>query len=165
MKKHFIVFTTAIFLTVPGIWAGKQKIIVRLREPLKAETVKIRLPEVKNVRGETRDLETRLDLGTKPKQDGPKIVEAALKLNMVVRSMGKGAVQVTLSLPNPGYVELVVLDFYGKHLSTLLSAQMSRGVYPLRAFTLKDGDHNGIKFMTLRINGKVAMKRMMTKVR
>lgn len=165
MRKQFLVLASALAISAPAVWAGKQKIIVRLREPLKAETVKIRLPEAKSLRGETRDLETHLELGNKPKQEAPKFVAPALKLDMMVRSVGKGAVQVTLTLPQPGYMELVVLDFYGKHVATLLAAQMSPGVHPLKAFALKDGDGNGIKFMTLRINGKVALKRMMTKVR
>lgn len=165
MKSPLALIAAALAVTISTAWAGKQKIIVRLREPLKAETVKIRLPEAKNLRGETRDLETQLELGAKPKQEAAAFIEPAIKLEMQVRSVGAGAVQVTLSLPNPGYVELVVLDFYGKHLSTLLAAQMSSGVYPLKAFALKDGDGNGIKFLTLRINGKVAMKRMLTKVR
>ena len=106
-----------------------------------------------------------MDLGGKPKKEAPKVVSQSLKLDMLVRSVGKAAVQVTLSLPQAGYVELLILDFYGKQLATLLAAPMSPGVHPLKAFDLKDGDGNGIKFMTLRINGKVAMKRMMTKVR
>jgi hypothetical protein len=164
MKRH-IILSALTLACVTGSWAAKQKIIVRLREPLKAETVKIRLPEVKNAKGETRDLETRLELGAKPRQETPRNVEAALKLDMAVRNLGKSAVQVTLTLPNPGFVEVVILDFYGKNLATLLAAHMPSGVFPLKPFALKDGDHNGIKFMTLRINGTVVMKRMMTKVR
>lgn len=164
MKRHATIYVL-LLISAMASWAGKQKIIVRLREPLKAESVKIRLPEVKNARGETRDLETRLELGEKPKQEAPKGLDAVVKLNMLVRSVGKNAVQVTLSLPHPGYVELVILDFYGKNLATLLAGPMSAGVYPMKPFVFKDGDHNGIKFMTLRINGKVAMKRVMTKVR
>jgi hypothetical protein len=164
MKRH-IILSALTLACITGSWAGKQKIIVRLREPLKAETVKIRLPEVKNAKGETRDLETRLELGVKPKQEAPNAAAAALKLNMAVRSLGRNAVQVTLTLPNPGFVEVVILDFYGKNLATLLSGHMPSGVYPLKPFVLKEGDLNGIKFMTLRINGRMVMKRMMSKVR
>jgi hypothetical protein len=162
--RHIILSVLTLVLFT-GTQAGKQKIIVRLREPLKAETVKIRLPEVKNAKGETRDLETRLELGVKPKQEAPRNLDAPLKLNMAVRNLGKSAVQVTLTLPNPGFVEVMILDFYGKNLATLLAGNMPSGVFPLKPFVLKDGDHNGIKFMTLRINGKMVMKRMMTKVR
>jgi hypothetical protein len=164
MKRHIILSALAL-ACISGAWAGKQKIIVRLREPLKAETVKIRLPEVKNAKGETRDLETRLELGNKPKQDAPRAPETALKLDLAVRNLGKSTVQVTLSLPNPGYVEVMILDFYGKNLATLLSGNLPAGVFPLKPYVLKEGDHNGIKFMTLRINGKMVMKRMLTKVR
>ena len=164
MKRHLIL--PALFLLfASGTWGAKQKIIVRLREPLKAETVKIRLPEVKNARGETRDLETTLDLGGKPKQDAPKVAEVALKLNMQVRPAGKGAVQVTLTLPNPGFVELLVLDFYGKNVATLLAGPVPAGVHILKPFVMKDGDQTGIKFLTLRVNGKVVMKKVLTRVR
>jgi hypothetical protein len=146
-------------------WAGKQKIIVRLREPLRAETVKIRIPELTNNRGETRDLETKVELGTQTKTEAPTIQPVALKLGMALRSVGSDAVQVTLTLPDAGFIELVMMDFYGKSLATLYSGNMPPGVYPMHPFSLKDGDNNGIKFMTLRINGKMVLKKVMTKVR
>jgi hypothetical protein len=146
-------------------WAGKQKIIVRLREPLRAETVKIRIPELTNGRGETRDLETKVELGTEVKTQAPILQTAALKLNLDLRNVGTNAVQVTLTLPEPGYVEIVMMDFYGKTLATLMSDDLAPGIYPIRPYVLKDGDNNGIKFMTLRINGKMVLKKVMTKVR
>ncbi|MEO7426559.1 MAG: hypothetical protein ABI036_15325 [Fibrobacteria bacterium] len=146
-------------------WAGKQKIIIRLREPLRAETVRVQVPELTNDKGETRDLETKLELGAQAKVEAPKAQDAALKLNLVVRNIGKSGVQVTVTLPAPGYVEVEMMDFYGKNLATLFSGDLPMGVFPIRPFPLKDGDNNGIKFMTLRINGKVAMKKVMTKVR
>jgi hypothetical protein len=145
--------------------AGKQKIILRLREPLKAESVKILVPELTNNRGETRDLETKLDLGGAAKVEAPKVQQTTLKLDMTVRSVGKTGVQVTMTLPNPGYVEVVMMDFYGKNLATLFAGNLPPGVYPMRPYEIGDGDNNGIKFMTLRINGKVALKRVITKVR
>jgi hypothetical protein len=146
-------------------WAGKQKIIVRLREPLRAESVRVQVPELTNGRGETRDLETRLELGAQVKTNASKTQDAVLKLNMQVRNIGKNGVQVTLTLPTPGYVEVVMMDFYGKNLATVFEGNMPSGVFPLPSFAIKEGDNNGIKFMTLRINGKVAMKKVMTKVR
>lgn len=162
----FTVTAILVLLTFVGYsGAGKQKIIVRLREPLKAETVKIVVPELNNGRGEIRDLETKVELGGQAKTESPKTREATLKLDMVVRSIGKNAVQVTMTLPNPGYVEVVMMDFYGKNLATLFAGNLPQGNYPMRPFIMKDGDNNGIKFMTLRINGKVALKRVITKVR
>jgi hypothetical protein len=163
--KTWVLPIAILLASAWGVPEAKQKIIVRLREPLKAETVKIRLPEVKNERGETRDLETRLELGDKPKPDASKAAVTALKLNLAVKSVGKNAVQVTLTLPQAGFVELMVMDFYGKNLATLLAGPMPPGVYPMAPYVFKDGDHNGIKFMTLRIGGKMAMKRVITKVR
>ncbi|MDB5104195.1 MAG: hypothetical protein JWP91_1884 [Fibrobacteres bacterium] len=158
-----VIWALMAFATVS--WGGKQKIILRLREPLRAETIKIQVPELTNGRGETRDLEAKIELGVQPKAEAPKTQEASLKLDMVVRSVGKNGVQVTLTIPTAGFVEVVMMDFYGKNLATLLSGNLGLGVYPLRPFLMKDGDNNGIKFMTLRINGKVAMKRVITKVR
>jgi hypothetical protein len=146
-------------------WAGKQKIIVRLREPLRAETIKVRVPELTNGRGETRDLEAKVDLGVQSKADAPKPKDASLKLNMLVRNIGKNGVQVTVTLPTAGYVEVGIMDFYGKSVATLLDGNMSPGIYPLLPVTMKEGDNNGIKFMTLRINGKVVLKKVITKVR
>jgi hypothetical protein len=162
-------FTTIAVLVfvacIPFSWAGKQKIILRLREPLRAESVKIQVPELTNGRGETRDLETNLELGVQTKKEAPKTQESALKLDMTVRSIGKNGVQVSMTLPTAGYVEVVMMDFYGKNLATLFSGNLSAGIYPLHPFTIKEGDNNGIKFMTLRINGKVALKKVVTKVR
>jgi hypothetical protein len=62
-------------------------------------------------------------------------------------------------------VEIEMLDFYGKNLATVLSANMTPGIHPLQPIIFKDGDNNGIKFLTLRINGKVALKKVITKVR
>ncbi len=146
-------------------WAGKQKIIVRLREPLRAETIKVLVPELTNGRGETRDLEAKVELGAQAKAEAPKAKDASLKLNMQVRNIGKNGVQVTLTLPTPGYVELGIMDFYGKSVAILLDGNMSPGIFPLLPVTLKEGDNNGIKFMTLRINGKVVLKKVITKVR
>ncbi len=149
----------------PLSWAGKQKIILRLREPLRAESIKITVPELTNGRGETRDLETKVELGVQPKTEAPKNQDVALKLNMLVRNVGKNAVQVTMTIPTAGFVEVVMMDFYGKNLATLFAGNLPPGVYPMRPFEISGGDNNGIKFMTLRINGKVAMKRVITKVR
>ena len=157
--------TLGLSLAIAGSWAGKQKIILRLREPLRAESIKIQVPELNNGRGEIRDLETKIELGAHAKAEAPKSAPVALKLNMAVRNIGKSGVQVTLTLPTPGYVEVVMMDFYGKNLATLFSGNMPTGVFPLHPFAIKEGDNNGIKFMTLRINGKVALKRVMTKVR
>jgi hypothetical protein len=155
----------AFLLCAQLAWPGKQKIILRLREPLRAETVKIRIPELSNGKGETRDLETQLHLGGAAKSEAPKVQEKSLKLDMVLRPVGKNAVQVTLTLPEAGYVQLMILDFYGKNEGVLLDGPLTQGVYNLSPFMLKEGDHNGINFVTLKINDKVAMKKVMTKVR
>jgi len=144
--------------------AGKQRIILKLKDPLKAETIQIHAPGISNGRGETRDLDAKVELGTGPKADAPLPQETGLKLGMSVRNFGKGGVQVTLTLPAAGYVELSVMDFYGKHVATLVDGNLPAGIYPLRPVSLKDGEANGIKFLTLRINGKVALKKVITKV-
>ena len=145
--------------------AGKQRIVIRLKDPLRAETVQIHAPGISNGRGETRDLDAKVELGTAPKVETPKAQEGGLKLGMAVRNFGKGGVQVTLTLPTAGYVELSVMDFYGKHVASLIDGNLPSGIYPLHPVSLKDADVNGIKFLTLRINGKVALKKVITKVR
>lgn len=146
-------------------FAGKQRIIIRLKEPLKAETFQIHAPGISNGRGETRDLNAKVELGTAQKAEAKEVREGGLKLDMAVRHPGKGGVQVTLTLPEAGYVELEVIDFYGKHVATLLDGNLNSGIYPLQPVSLKDADVNGIKFLTLRINGKVALKKVISKVR
>ena len=164
-RRYYALLPVAILALFSSSWSGKQRIIVRLKEPLKAETVRIQLPELTNGRGETRDLETSLELGNKSKAEGPKNQQAALKLNMVLRPAGKNAVQVTLTLPNPGYAEITLMDFYGKNLATLAEGQYQSGTFVLPPFTYKEGEHNGIHLVALRLNGKVVLKRVLTKVK
>jgi hypothetical protein len=155
----------AVLIGANATWSGKQRIIVRLREPLRAETIKIRVPELSNGKGETRDLETQLQLGGPQRTEAPKLEQNNFKLNMVLRSVGKNAVQVTLTLPTPGYVQLMLLDFYGKNQGALLDGNMPAGIVSLPPIALKETDHNGISFLTLKINDKVVMKKVITKVR
>jgi hypothetical protein len=145
--------------------AGKQRIILRLKEPLRAEKVTVHAPGISDGKGETRDLEAEVDLGPEQKADEPKTEETGLKLGMSVRNSGKAGIQVTLTLPEAGYVEVSVMDFYGKHLATLVEGNLPPGIYPLQSVSLKDADGNGIKFLTLRVNGKVVLKKVITKVR
>ncbi len=155
----------SLILLFSSSWAGKQRIIIKLRDPLKAEVIKIRLPEITNAKGETRDFETKLELGTAPKVETNKIQSVTLALNMVSRNIGDNGVQVTLTLPEAGFIEVEVMDFYGKTIASLFSGNLTSGNHPLDPYFLKDGDNNGIKFITLRINGKVALKKVLTKVR
>ncbi|MBW8890595.1 MAG: hypothetical protein JF616_22810 [Fibrobacteres bacterium] len=145
--------------------AGKQRIILRLKDPLRAESIQIHAPGLSNGHGETRDLDAKVELGTAARSDAPAIQDAGLKLGMSVHNYGKSGVQVTLTLPTAGYVELSVMDFYGKRVATLVDGNLPAGIYPLRPVTLNNSDANGIKFLTLRINGKVALKKVITKVR
>ena len=145
--------------------AGKQRIILRLKDPLRAESIQIHAPGLSNGHGETRDLDAKVELGTSAHTDAVQVQEGGLKLGMLVHNYGKGGVQVTLTLPTAGYVELSVMDFYGKHVASLVDGNLPVGVYPLRPVTFNNSDANGIKFLTLRINGKVALKKVITKVR
>lgn len=145
--------------------AGKQRIILRLKDPLRAESIQIHAPGLSNGHGETRDLDAKVELGTAARSEAVQVQTGGLKLGMSVHNYGKGGVQVTLSLPTAGYVELSVMDFYGKHVASLVDGNLPSGVYPLRPVTFNNSDANGIKFLTLRINGKVALKKVITKVR
>lgn len=158
-------FLAAVLLASGLAWGAKQKIILRLREPLRAEAVKIKVPELSTAKGETRDLETLLQLGGVPKPETKTVTQQAMKLNMLLRSVGKNSVQVTLLLPQPGYVQIFLLDFYGKNQGTILDGPMPAGAHVLNPVPLKDGEHHGINFLTLKLNGKVAMKKVMTKVK
>jgi len=155
----------ALLLLVSLCPAGKQRIILRLKDPLRAETIQIHAPGISNGHGETRDLDAKVELGGSAQPDAPKVQDAGLKLGMSVHNYGKSGVQVTLTLPTAGYIELSVMDFYGKHVATLVDGNLPAGIYPLRPVMLNNSDANGIKFLTLRINGKVELKKVITKVR
>ncbi len=157
-------FSLTVFLVSLG-WAGKQKLVIKLREPLRAETVKIRVSELSNGRGEIRDLESKVELGAQAKVEAPKIQAATLKLNMAVKRVGSQGVQVQLTLPKAGFAEVAMIDFYGKSLTTLFSGNLESGSFTLGPFPIKDGDNSGMKFVTLRLNGKMVLKKVMNKVR
>lgn len=158
---------TPIFLIfwVSVAWSGKQKIVIRLREPLRAESIKIRVPQLANSGVGAHDLEAKLELGPEIKVAPPKEQVQTLKLNLDLKTLGTNGVQVTLTLPDPGFVEVVVMDFYGKNLATLVAQEKTRGIYLLPPYFPKDLDHNGIKFVTLKLNGKMVLQKTISKVR
>jgi hypothetical protein len=161
-RGHGLLWVLALISLCP---AGKQRIILRLKDPLRAETIQVHASGLSNGRGETRDLDAKADLGGAVRTDAPKVQNDGLKLGLSLHNYGKAGVQVTLTLPTAGYVELSVMDFYGKRVATLIDGNLPAGVYPLRPVSLNNSDANGIKFLTLRINGKVALKKVITKVR
>ncbi len=158
-------FWVLVFGIVSVVHAGKQKIVLHLRTPLRAEAVHITAPAVTTGHGETRDLETTLQLGDAGKTPATKDQSQRLKLDLAVRSVGHNAVQVTLTLPDPGFVEIDLMDVYGKNLASLLSANLSSGVYPLPTLQLKDVENSTMKVLTLKVNGKMPLKIMLGKVR
>ena len=127
----FTATVVLVLLTLVGYSeAGKQKIILHLREPLKAETVKIVVPGVEERPRRNPGSGNQGRIGRTSQDRSPQNPETTLKLDLAVRSIGKNGVQVTMTLPNPGFVEVVMMDFYGKSLATLFAGNLARESIP-----------------------------------
>ncbi len=145
-------------------FGGKQKVVVILSEPLRAENVQILLPEMTSVRGEVRDLEKTLWLGEPVREDRPAEPEPKQSLELKIRTAGRQNAQVTLVLPHPGYVELSLRDFYGKNLETVAEGQFQSGQFHFSMRSLADDEKQGIRFLTLKLNGRVVLKKVLSRV-
>ncbi len=143
---------------------GKQKVVVILSEPLRAENVQIRIPEITSARGETRDLEKTLWLGEPIRDERPAETLVKQALDFKIKTAGRQNAQVTLVLPDAGYVELTLRDFYGKNLETLAEGQFQPGQFSFSMQSLALEDKQGIRFLTLKIDGRVALKKVLTRV-
>jgi hypothetical protein len=148
--------------------AGKQKILLQLREPLRPAAVEIVLPAVTNARGETRDAKAVLNLGdsaalpvVKPRH----VKDDVLELDMTVERAGQQSLAVRITLPQSAFVEVFLMDVYGKNLGTLLSAQCPRGELFLKPNVLKEKESGGLRFLAMRINGKIAIQRVLPQVK
>ena len=146
---------------------GKQRVILQLREPLRPYPVEIVLPGVTNAHGETRDVKTALNLGDSSALenfDKPKGIPDALSLDMSVVHSGGRSLSVRITLPQAAFVEVFLMDLYGKNLGTLLESQCPRGELFLRPYAFKENESGGLVFLAMRVNGKIAMKRAISQV-
>ncbi len=151
-------------LAYATVFGGKQKVVVILKEPLRAENVEIRLPELTSARGEVRDLEKTLWLGEPLRED--RAVEAVAKksLDLKIQATGRQGAQITLVLPDAGYVELTLRDFYGKNLQSIAEGQFQAGTFSYQMRSSTEEEKQGIRFLTLKVDGRVVLKKVLTRV-
>lgn len=150
------------------VLAEKQTVILKLKQPLRAETVKIRLPSTVNAKGERRDLETVLELGSHSSGNETQAKSEAsekLALAFQVKALGKNSLLIRFTLPVAGYVEVQMLDFYGKTLATVAADNYSKGPHILPPLPYRESEQNGVRFLALKIDGKMAMQQMLPQVK
>jgi hypothetical protein len=162
-KKSLSFFLFYLFVFAVATVHAKQRIILQLKQPLRAENTTLHLSEISTIQGEMRDLETPIELGpvavvAKAEEEN---TEFSLQLNVKDSRYG---IEVTFVLPKPARVELLILDFYGKNLGTLAEGVYEKGIYPISVDKEKLGDPNGIQFVALKLDGKIVRKKMLTKV-
>lgn len=150
--------------TLVPVMAEKQTIILKLKQPLRSEVVKIRIPSTLNAKGERRDLETVLPLGPgstgKEAQAKSEIAEK-LSLAFQVKQLGKNSLLIRFTLPTAGYVEVQLLDLYGKTLATVAAENYSKGSHILPPLPYRESEQNGVRFLALKIDGKMVKKQML----
>jgi hypothetical protein len=149
-------------------YAGKQTLVLKLKQPLRAEEVKVRVPGAQNARGERRDLEAVIALG--PSQPGKNArIDSSkidnLSLDLTARRLGRNSLLVGFTLPGPANVEIVLLDLYGKAMATLVSEPFPKGHHLLPPFPFRDSDQNGVHFLALKLNGKIALRKVLPQVK
>lgn len=157
----------SLTLTTPAI-AGEQTLVLKLKQPLRAEAVKVRVPGAQTLRGERRDLETIIPLAPITAGPGDKVDESAsevLTLGLNARVLGKNSLLIQFTLPKAGFVEISLLDVYGKKLAIVTADPFARGRHVLPPFPFQQSEQNGVRFLSLSIDGKVALRKMLPQVK
>ncbi len=164
----YLKFCVCLGLCVSSALAGKQTLVLRLKQPLKAEETKVRISGAQNERGERRDLETVLPLGPAKNQSethAGNVAAEDLSLDLTARRLGKSSILVGFTLPTPSNVEIVLLDSYGKTLATLTNEPYTKGSHLLPPFPYHESEQNGMRFIALKLNGKIPLRVMLPQVK
>jgi hypothetical protein len=161
MFCFFLALAMALVGMVPSPFAaGKQTLVLKLKQPLRPERVKVRVPSVNTLQGERRDLEILLPLGSAP---APKdIIKSSnqvevLTLGLNVKHLGKNTLLIGFTLPKASTIEVVLLDSYGKTLALVASGSFGRGKHMLPTFSYPASDQNGLRILALKIEGAIVL--------
>lgn len=159
-------FLQVVCVAVSAVSAGKQRLVVQVAKPLDAEAIEIVLPAVQNQRGEIRDVSASLVLG----DESARLIQTKSEsgsektMTFTAKTVGRNQMQVAFELPEAAYVEILLMDMYGKILGKLLDAPCPKGEMVLAPFELKQGEGGGMKVVALKVNGKVAKKHLISQV-
>jgi hypothetical protein len=133
--------------------APRQKILIYLKEPLRDNSVNIKL---------NNNLDDIIEFENKEEQ--PLV---PISLYKIIYAGGKDSKRsISLVLPQMGHAKLEVYDFYGKNLGTLLDEHRAKGKTILeedeswKTFT----NFRGIAFFILTMDGNVVLKKLVPKV-
>jgi hypothetical protein len=152
---------------VPAILAhaGKQRLVLQLREPLTDTAARITVPAA-NVRGEIRDLTAGGRAADSSRSEGvrEKARVAGNALDLAVKTAGGNRLQISVTLPEAAFVELFLMDHNGKNLGTLLAARLPGGASPPITVALKENESGGPGILAMRV-GKKTLQRLFTQVR
>ncbi len=153
-----------IVLLLPGLpfASGEGKLVIRLMEPLREEKVTIRLFESRFADGSLSDLESILDLSGEAKTTDS-INSGGKSRPSLVFDRSAGSIQVYL--PRQGRIELDLLDLYGKKIRTLLEGNVAAGEHGVVLQDEDKPDRHGVRFVQLKIDGKLVERRMIAQVR
>ncbi len=163
LKISRISFEVLLVFSFFTFSSAKQKIILHLKQPLRAENTVLRLGEITARTGATHDLEKVIILSSEELPKEIEAIESKFDLALNVKPLNKGYV-IDLTLPKSGNVVLQLMDFYGKNLATILEGNFERGSHSVMLDQDKMGDPNGIQFIALKLDGKIVLRKVLTKV-
>jgi hypothetical protein len=155
MNRYF--FYTLIAASAFVCWAEQpvatqKRMLIFLKEPILENSVIVHLDNTKRV----------LSLEKKEKIDP--VVSSSHKMIYQRRKNSKRSISLILS--EPGFIKLEIYDFYGKHLSTLYKGWASKG-----KMIIEEGPEwkkfkkfKGVAFITLSLNGKIELRKLLPKV-
>lgn len=172
LKKAALVLTRALLPALlacgaPPAGAGRQFLILGISEPLREENIPIRVPGVvKAAGGKVEDLTYLLALAPSllEKPAGP-AGEGPVRLGLKVRFADPEQLDLLLSLPRPGHFQIWVLDFYGKETALLGEGRAERGMHSLQYPAPKQHSGNGIRFLALKLDGRIVFKQALARVK
>jgi len=165
-QKTVILVFSAIFALNLFAWAGKQTLILQLREPLRAGPSELIVPAVTNFKGEVRDLRISVQFGD-TLGESKEIQESASSspgVDMTVTSVGRRSFLIKLSLQQPAMVEIVLMDIYGKNLGVLFAGQCTLREMSWK-HVFKEKDPGGLRILAMKVDGKIAVKRVLPQVK
>jgi len=166
-QKTWVLAILAVISLNLSVQGGKQTLILQLREPLRTGTSELIVPAVTNFKGEVRDLRIPIQLGDTLDPASKEFLESAPSapgVDMTVTSEGRRSFLIKLSLPQPAMVEIVLMDIYGKNLGVLFA-----GPCTLREMSwkhvFKEKDPGGLRILSMKVDGKIAVKRVLPQVK
>lgn len=155
MKLHkWVFFVLAIAVYVIAENAGKQRMVILLKDPIETKHLNVKIQG---------DLET---LSEKKEKDAKPVLQEITESNISFSFNRMQQRTLTLNLEHSGFVTLEVRDFQGKLISVLVEDYLSKGKYVFEENDTWKSLRNlkGLAFISLSVDGKQVLRKLMAKM-